>query len=486
MSRARPTRPNLLVICSDQHHARLGGFRGHPQVKTPALDRLARQATVFTRAYCNTPICGPSRISFMTGRQLHEIGLWCNGVPWDGHATTWAARLGEAGYQTVSRGKMDVPGPFGNVGFADFEEPLPRAAYQPWPLAACRPYDEPGFHFDSFMDLPRAGLSREASLRQAGRDPARFSTDLEADLYLTGHTDHDRLVTDRVLTFLRESSRRQPWCLHVGLLNPHWPYLCPETFLQHYRPESIPLPQDCRFENPDLHPALQHYQATHNHYAAIRDEAHLRRILAAYCGLITCMDSMVGEILDSLEREGLAESTVVVYTSDHGEAAGEHGLFDKLTPYESASAVPLIIRGAGLPQARQCDRVVSLVDLYPTLLDLAGLLPAAGAPDRPGQSWLPLLHGEAQDRSAPVLIEYHGIFFRHSWFALVSDDWKFVWYDRERPSLFHLRTDPLERNDLGTAPATAAVRERFAAELRQRLDPHAVAARARRELAKGD
>ncbi|MBF0244151.1 MAG: sulfatase-like hydrolase/transferase [Planctomycetes bacterium] len=476
------TRPNILLLCSDQHHARMAGYRGHAEVKTPSLDRLASEGVHFTRSYCNTPICGPSRISFMTGRELHELGLWCNGVPWNGKAMTWADRLGQAGYRTLSRGKMDVPGPRTDVGFSDFDEPIPRPACDPYPLSEPRIYDQPDFHFDSFMDLPHAGMSREARLRMEGRDPMTLTTRFEENLYLTGHYDHDRHVVDQVLSFLRGDHRDTPWALHVGLLNPHWPYVCPEAFLAQYDPAALALPQDSRFPNPDLHPALQHYQGTHNHYQTIRDETHLRQIIAAYYGLITCMDSMVGEIMDCLAEQDLAGETCLIYTSDHGEACGEHGLFDKLTAYEASAAVPLIVRGPGLKRGVRCDEIVSLVDLYPTILDLAGIELSPAEKALPGRSWVPLLQGLKQARTDPILIEYHGIFFRHHWFALVEGDWKFVWYEKERPSLFNLREDPHELHDLGADPARVSLLSEFESKLRSRVDPEAVVRLARREL----
>jgi choline-sulfatase len=475
------TPPNILLITADQHRRDAAGCYGHPRVRTPHLDRLAAQGVRFERAYCNSPICGPSRISLMTGRHLHELGLWCNGVPWNGRAQTWAARLREAGYRTISRGKMDVPGPHGSVGFEDFQEPIPRAACNPWPLREPRVYDRPGFHFDGFMDWPHAGQSREERLRECGLAPDRLHVTNEAGAYQTGYYDHDRLTTDAALAALRHHGRRGPWAMHVGLLQPHWPFLCPQEFLDLYPAASVDLPIDFRLPNPALHQTLRHYQATQNDFRAIAGEAHLRRIIAAYCGMITCLDRLVGELLTELERQGLADNTFVIYTADHGEGLGTHGLFDKLTPYEESVAVPLIIRGPGVRPGRVAQPV-SLVDLYPTILECARVpLTEAERAELPGRSLL-AAGTRADDR--PILSEYHGIFLRDSWFLLVQGSRKYTHYVGRRPSLFDLAGDPHELCDLHARPASQPVLRRLESQLRAVVDVEAVAARAARDLAK--
>ncbi len=475
------TPPNILLITSDQHQRSIAGCYGHPFVRTPHLDRLAAEGVRFERAYCNSPICGPSRISLMTGRHLHGLGLWCNGVPWDGRAQTWASRLGAAGYRTIHRGKMDVPGPHANVGFEDFQEPIPRAAVNPWPLREPRPYDLPGFRFDGFMDWPHAGQSREQRVRESGLAPDGLHVTNEGGTYRTGYYDHDRLTTDAALDALRRHGRQRPWAMHVGLVQPHWPFLCPQEFLDLYPPECVALPVDFRLPNEWLHPTLRHYQATQNDFRAIAGEAHLRRIVAAYYGMVTCMDQMVGELLAELERQGLADNTCVIYTADHGEALGAHGLFDKLTPYEESVAVPLIIRGPGL-RPKRVARPVSLVDLYPTILDCARVpLADTERAELPGRSLLDT-HTLAHDRL--ILSEYHGIFLRDSWFLLVQDDLKYAHYVGQRPSLFDLAADPHELHDLAVESDSRCAIRQMESRLEALVDIAAIAARAARDLAK--
>lgn len=475
---------NILLICSDQHQRQALGCMRHPWVRTPNLDRLAAAGTLYTQAYSNSPICGPSRISFMTGRYLHEVGPWCNCVPWDGRAATWASRLREFGYRTISRGKMDVPGRHGHVGFADFEEYFPRAVLDPWPLSEARVQDHQDFHFDGYMDWPHAGTSREDMLQSAGLKSTEIYVRDEAFAYNTGNFDHDRLTTDQALKALRHCNHQEPWVMHVGLLLPHWPYLCPQKYLDLYSPDAVDLPMDFARPNPNLHPTLQHYQATQNYFQAIRDEKHLRRILAAYYGMITCMDAMLGELLNELDRLGLADNTYVIYTSDHGEALGEHGLFDKLTPYESSVGIPLIVRGPHVPVARRSETQVSLVDLYPTILDCAGCPLTDDEKTLPGRSLLQRAAGVRLEKPDPVFSEYHGIFLRDSWFMLLRGRYKYIYYTGRRPSLFDLKQDPQELNDLYADPLLQPFLQTLENELRGIVDIESVASRATRELAK--
>ena len=195
--------------------------------------------------------------------------------------------------------------------------------------------------------------------------------------------------------------------------------------------------------------------------------------------MVTCLDDMIGEILTVLEATGMAEDTYVVYTSDHGESLGEHGLFYKQCAYEGSVGVPLVLRGPDIPAGHVESRPVSLVDLYPTILDMAGLTPEA---DRPGTSWLPLLAGEAGDRPDWAFSEFHGNFFPDDWYMLVRDDYKYIHYVNHAPSLFDLAADPQELTDLADRPEHAATVRAFETLLASLLDPEEVSLRSKRDL----
>jgi choline-sulfatase len=191
------------------------------------------------------------------------------------------------------------------------------------------------------------------------------------------------------------------------------------------------------------------------------------------------MDDMVGQILDELDRQGLADDTWVIYTSDHGESLGEHGLFYKQCSYEGSVGVPLVIRGPEIPRGREVSDPVTLVDLFPTVLDMAGLDWRTG---RPGVSWLPLARGENHARPDYAFSEFHGNFFRHDWYMLVRGRHKYTYYSGERPSLFDVVADPLENEDIAGRPENAGLLRDFEKTLRTIVDPEEVSLRARREL----
>lgn len=479
-------RPNILFIVSDQHQANKVGYRGHPVVRTPNLDRLAAGGAHFTRAYCSSPICGPSRMSLLTGKYVHQIGVWLNGVELPPQQRTWADALRESAVQTSAFGKLGQAGDWEALGFDRVESRSPREVYTPWPFES--PFDErlAGYHQRAWW-LDQEPHSREAGLselRRAGATPNSEGLHFEPDaLRHTGHYDVDRSATDRSLTLLRAQATLQardegapPFLHFVGLNQPHWPFVCPQKYLEMYDPQEVDLPFDARFPNDELHPAVRFFQQARRFEM---DEPKLRRVIATYYGMITCMDEMVGELLDELDRSGLAGNTYVVYTSDHGESLGEHGLFDKQTSYEGSVAVPLVIRGPGIGTGQQLDWPLGQVDLHPTLLEIGGAAPEAGP--RPGVSLLPRLQGEQAAAGRAAFAEYHGGFFRRDWYMLARENLKYTWYTEDRPSLFDLDDDPHEENDLARDPRKAGLLADLEQALRNHVNPEQTALRAKRE-----
>lgn len=472
------SKPNVLVICSDQHNPLFTGYRDHQFVETPNLDKLAAEGTCFTRAYCNSPVCTPSRMSFITGKYVHKIGSWMIGVPLDPGEMTWARRLDQAGIPSTMFGKMDLCGPYQDGGFTDHRIIERRPAWAVYPRDTPYAPRLAGYvRPDKRLHLVNAGVRRKNPPRD---DPGWYNW--------AGFYDHDRQVRDWALAYLRDRGRekyqdidpsdgRSGWALYVGLLYPHWPYTVPEEYFARYYPNKLELPNEALFPNERLHPALRHFQEA----LGLTDvsEDMIRRTIAAYQGMVTVLDEMVGDILRELEAQGLAEDTYVVYTSDHGESLGNHGLFYKQCSYEGSVGVPLLIKGPAIPAGKVVDLPVSLVDLYPTVLDMVGL-PVER--DLPGASWLPLARGEPQNRPDYAFSEFHGNFFTHDWYMLVRDRYKYTYYVGERPSLFDIVADPLEKDDLASQPAYAKVLEEFEELLKTIVDPEGVARNAKRDL----
>lgn len=469
-------KPNIIVICSDQHHPAMTGYRGHPWVQTPHLDRLAADGAYFTRAYCNSPVCTPSRMSFITGKYAHQIGSWFIGCPLDPAEMTWARRLDRAGIAATMLGKMDFCGNYQDGGFTDCKIIERREAFDPYPLV---------FPLDSRLEGYKRPDKRR-HLEQAGiREPGACGGHYDR----LGYYEHDRTITKWAMDYLRERGRERrererrnveenkPWALYVGLLYPHWPFKVPQPYFDMYYPDRISLPHDARFPNPDLHPQVGHFQRALD-LGEVGEET-MRKAIAAYSGMITCMDDMVGSIIAELQAQGLYDDTYIVYMSDHGESLGEHGLFYKQCSYEGSVGVPLIVKGPGLPAGGRVDAPVTLVDLYPTIMDMAGL---DAEPSLPGVSWLPLIRGERHERPDYAFAEYHGNFFKQDWYMLVQGDFKYTYYVNDRPSLYNVKEDPGECVDLAANPQYAGVLRMFEAQLRAIVDPEAVSHRAKRDL----
>lgn len=472
-------RPNIVVICSDQHHWLKSGYRGHSLVKTPNLDRMAASGTYFSRAYCNAPICAPSRISFMTGKYAFRTAVWHNGVPWNGVAMTWARRLHELGIHTRLHGKIDIAGPHGDAGFSAAHEIIPREARDPYPMTRPENTRLTTWSFDPGW-IRDGGTTRESNLgRRSAKElyePRRFHVE-------TGFYDHDRMVIDRTLEFLRSEQAQKPFVQYVGLLLPHWPYICPEEFYQMYDPDQIDLPFNRDVRRLNAHPQVQHFQRMRNFYRQLEGDEHLRRIISAYYGLITCMDAMIGEILNELQKQNIADDTYVIYTSDHGDSLGEHGLYDKESAYDGSCAVPLIISGPGVPKNTHIDRPVGLVDLYPTIMEIMNVqLDEKRDGKIDGQSWMPLMNGHSDGRRDYVFAEHHAHGFPQDWYMLVQDDFKYVYYANDRPSLFYLSNDPREMYDLAIDPSYEQALSNFRSLLGTIVDADAVALQSKRDM----
>ena len=439
-------KPNLLVICSDQHHHMMSGYRDHPHVKTPNLDRMAKGGTYFTNAYCNSPLCTPSRMSFITGKYVNQINVPSNMFPLSREEMTWPRRLDQAGIPATMLGKMDFCGDYQDGGFTDYKILRKRRQYED--LEGNPPIKKNPMH------MRMSGAKR--SWRPVSRALAHACprTDViidgvggEKDDFI-GNYDHDRIVTDWAVEYLKEkgnSKKQDPWALYVGLLFPHEPYTVPAKYFDMYYPNDFEMPLDYNVPNYNLHPAIEFYQNTCEGDIPVTEDM-IRRTLAAYYGMITCMDDMIGEVIQELENQGCLDNTIIMYTSDHGEQLGEHGLFFKSTPYQGSVAVPLILNGPGIPKGNSIDHPVSLIDMYPTVMDIYGL---EAEDDRPGSSLLPLVKGNASGRLDYAFAEFHAACFKDAWYMIVKDGFKYVWFSNsEDIILFNMNKDPFEMNDL--------------------------------------
>jgi choline-sulfatase len=447
----RPT--NLLVIMADQHNPRFMGGAGHPVVKTPNLDSLAARGTRFVNAYTNSPICVPARASMATGRYPHQLECWDNATPYVGQAPSWGHRLTAQGHRVTTIGKLHFRNPSDDTGFPDQRIPL-------------HVHEEAGDYF---------GLLRE----EMPPRPQQRKYVVEAGAGDSEYLRYDRAIAEQTRRWLRDEAHghAKPWALFVSLVCPHPPLVAPPEYLALYPPESVVLPVNWRHEDWPHHPAIDLKRRLQVLDDPL-DEATLRNAIAAYYALCTFMDDQVGIVLRTLEEEGFVEDTRILYTSDHGDSVGEHGLWYKNTMYEGSVTVPMIVAGPDVPSGKLSETNVSLVDVFPTAVEAVGARPEPEDADLPAAS-LWELAGEEGRRSRTVFSEYHASQSPSGTFMVRGDRYKYVHYVGYPPQLFDLEADPDETRDLGRDPGYAAVRQACERELRAICDPEAVDARAR-------
>lgn len=443
--RVRPA--NLLIIMSDEHSRRVLGCYGNKIVKTPNLDALAARGTRFTDAYCNSPICVPSRASFATGRYVHQIRFWDNAIPYDGSVPAWGHRLMEAGSRVTSVGKLHYRDARDPNGFDEEIVPL--------------------HVVDGIGDL--LGLIREdmpvrtAALKlaeEAGPGPSSYQT-------------YDRDIAARSADWLKTRAKayaEKPWVLFVSLVLPHFPLKVEQRFFDLYPMDSLPMPNMYAPAERPSHPYID--AMTH---CMVYDQAftpeRVRRALAAYYGMVTELDENVGIVLTALKESGFGSDTRIIYTSDHGDNLGARGLWGKSTMYEESAGVPMIVAGPDVPAGRVVRTPVTLVDAFPTIVEGAGLARHPDDRDLPGASLWQMANGAIPERT--VLSEYHAVGAISGTSMIRVGKYKYVHYVGMPPMLFDLEADPEERRDLGRDPAHRRAVADCESALRKVVDPEA-------------
>lgn len=434
------SRPNILFICSDQHSGPVLGVSGHPIVRTPNLDKLAARGVNFRNTYCGSPVCVPGRAAMMTGMFASDVGSYCNSTPFDGRVPTWGNRLHDAGYNCWATGKMDL---WINKDF--------------------------GFREDGTSH----GHSQNPDITSLFRAPLCWRPE---ERRLVNGTFTDRAATDKpkadkAIRFLKEeASATKPWCMYVGFNKPHPKFDAALRFRDQYPPDRMPLPDipDGYLER--RHAAWQ-LMAGHKNIQTPIPKERIQRARSAYFGLVTEIDELIGAILAELERTGQLDNTVVIYTSDHGEMLGDHGLWLKNVLLEGAARVPLLMAGPGIPKGVSIDTPVMHADMVATMLDIAGVPRAAGLR---GHSLLPIANGKSAGHPGVAYSESHSEGNATGSFLIRKGDWKYIYFTGDEPLLFDLKSDPGERNNLAADKRHAAIRKELDTELRRRVDPDAV------------
>lgn len=453
---------NVLLILSDEHARDVIGAYGNRRVSTPNLDRLTESGVLFRNAYTPCPICIPARAALATGRYVHEIGYWDNGIPYDGAVRSWHHELRDRGHVVDSIGKLHFKGQGCDHGFSREIEPL-HVVDGEGDLLGCIRDDPPRRH-------------KRAGIEEAG--PGESS-----------YIRYDRENAGRACNWLREHAQdREAWVLQVGFVLPHPPYIAPPDLYARYPADSFDLPPQSREGEWPRHPAMEYLRRFFD-FDRPFSEQKIRELMSAYYGAVTYLDEQIGRVFRTLGELGLEQRTLIVYASDHGESMGARGIFGKFTMYEESAAVPLIVSGPGVAAGTTCESPVSLVDIYPTVLEAAGIPADRRAElmcDRPGRSLLRTAgergssHGAQRRSGRAIVSEYHAVGSRRGCFMVRHERWKYVYYVDGPPQLFDLDDDPTEVCDLAVPlPPMDSVQARLHRILHEILDPDETDRRAR-------
>ena len=419
--------PNILLIMSDQHSPHVLGCARHSTIRTPTLDQLAAQGVRFTNSYCGNPLCVPSRMSFLTSRHCSDIRVWTNGCRLSSDIPTFVHHLVNAGYETLLCGRMHFTGPDQRHGF---ERRLIGDVHA------------------KLEHIPRSTTGQTADgVKVAGPGQTAYSC-------------YDEAVTQICCRFLEardNSPGERPFFMTVGYVLPHCPYIAPKRLFDEYLPKvDVPQLPDGYYDS--LHPFMQNWR-DRRCVDELTDE-QVRVARAAYYGLVTRMDELIGDILFTLANTHLGEDTVVIYTSDHGEMAGEHRMWWKSSFYDGSVGVPLIASWPGhFSEGRVVSHITSLLDIGPTLVELAGARPMVSVH---GHSLSGFLSddGDACNWPDMAFAELGGLLGDAPGRMVRRGPWKLNHYHGyEHPQLFHLESDPEELQDLGQDEAYRDIRE---------------------------
>ncbi len=434
-------KPNILFLMSDEHSPHAIGCEGNTIVQTPNLDQLAASGTYFESAYCQVPLCTPSRMCMLTGKYAHRCSAWDNGSVLFPEHLTMPAHFAQHGYSTALVGKMHFGGKEQLNGFES------------------RPYGDLRGYAGHQTD-PLASSGTRQRTRLAG------ITEIPTSLL------QERVINTETLEYLRSRPSEQPWFLLASYSRPHFPLTAPKRLFDKYWPHNVDMP--------NIPPG--HLEQTHRYAKGLRDNFNTEDIpveesqkaRAAYYACCEFLDETVGDLLALLERDGFLDNTIIVYTTDHGEMAGEHGQWWKSSYYEAAARVPLIVADRSLAQA-QGTRVaapVELNDLFPTLCARAGIPIPEGLD---GDDMTNLMSGDSVSWRNTAITEYWSNQTTSPMRMLRTPRYKYVVFPEDESILFDLAADPDELENLAGQTAYRELEISLHAQLMEGFSWEAVA-----------
>ncbi|PCH98165.1 MAG: phosphonate monoester hydrolase [Rhodobacteraceae bacterium] len=484
-------RPNILFIMADQLRNDYLSCYGHPTLETPAIDALAKRGVQFNRAYVNATVCGPSRMSYYTGRYMSSHGSTWNGVPLRIGEPTMGDHLRKQGYRVALVGKTHMTADERGIERLGLDVDAIEGVYAT--QAGFEPYErDDGLHPDMLAD---PNLAYNKYLRDKGYDgenpwhtAANAGVDEDKNVlsgwFMRNSTqpanvadEHSETayMTDRAMDFINEAGD-DPWCLHLSFIKPHWPYIVSAPYHNMYGPDDMIPPNRNDAEKDAPHPVYKAYM-NHIESETFSDDDVRKAVVPIYMGLIKQMDDHLARLFQFMKDKGIYEDTFIVMSSDHGDYLGDHWLGEKELFHDESVRVPLIVvdpdKSADATRGMKSDEMVQAIDLVPTFYDLAK---GTGLDHiLEGQSLLPILRatGKGHDyiiseldygqRPAGIELEREPKDSRA--YMVLSKRWKYIYFEGFDAQLFDLETDPKELTDLGTDPKFADIRAQHQEQL---------------------
>ncbi|MDO6523871.1 sulfatase-like hydrolase/transferase [Shimia thalassica] len=474
---------NVLFIMCDQLRWDYLSCTGHPHLHTPHIDRLAERGVLFDRTYVQSPICGPSRMSFYTGRYASSHGSTWNNIPLKVGEMTLGDHLRPLGVRTALCGKThmtaDVEGmrrlglaPDSTIGALVSE-----CGFEPYEREDGLHPDGPRYArneaYDAFMkdrgwpdENPWQTVANSAEDDDGNILSGWFMDNADKPARAADEESETPYITGRAMDFIREAGDT-PWCLHLSYIKPHWPYIVPAPYHDMYGPETHLDPVRSEAERTDPHPVYGAFMEERVS-RAFCDDGTRTRVLTAYMGLIKQIDDQIGRLMGFLDDQGITDDTMIVFTSDHGDYLGDHWMGEKELFHDTSARIPLIVVDprpeADATRGVKSSALVEAIDVVPTILNYFDGEEVPHIIE--GKSLQPILHGQVDSLRDFAVSEYDysmrnvrkrlGVSVQDAKLTMLFDGrWKYTFAEGFRPMLFDLETHPDEFVDLGGDPAYA-------------------------------